>query len=69
MKTDTIIRETRRNAPNVHSTLSLTVDAVQWAVDEARAAGLHGLADELDRYRDGIATIALRVWRAEEGER
>jgi len=61
---------TGRNAPNVNSVLSLTVDAVQWAVDTARGAGMHALADQLDTHRAGIAGIALDLWgRRKGGER
>ncbi len=55
--------ETRRNAPNVNSTLSILVDVAQAAVDDARVAGLYPLADELDSIRARAATIALRLWR------
>jgi len=61
--------ETRRNAPNVTSTLSILVDVAQAAVDDARAAGLSGVADELDTIRARVATLALRLWRAEGGTR
>lgn len=60
---------TPRNAPNLNSTLSLLVDHIQHVTDEARANGLHALADQLDTHRDSIAGIALRVWRAEGGGR
>jgi hypothetical protein len=60
---------TRPNAPNVGSRLSVLVDVAQAAIDDARAAGLHGIADELDTLRAPIATLALRLWRAEGGTR
>ncbi len=60
---------TVRNAPNVTSALSIVVDVTQAAVDDARGAGLHDLADELDTIRERIAGIALRLWRAEGGNR
>jgi len=53
---------TPRNAPNAHAALSGCVDALQYAVDEARAAGLHGIAAELDTHRDAVAGFALRLW-------
>lgn len=59
--------EARRNAPNVNSTLSNLVDVAQAAVDDARAAGLHGIADELDTVRARVASIALRMWRGNGG--
>ncbi len=59
--------ETRWNAPNVTSTLSILVDVAQAAVDDARAAGLYGVADELDCIRARVATIALRLWRGDGG--
>ncbi len=68
-RTDFTTHTPPRNAPNVNSVLSLTVDAVQWAIDEARAAGLHSIADQLDSHRDGIAAIAMRTWRNEGGGR
>lgn len=61
--------ETRRNAPNVTSRLSVLVDVAQAAVDEAEAAELYGIADELDCIRARVAGIALRLWRAEGGNR
>ncbi len=61
--------ETRRNAPNVNNRLSIAVDVTQAAVDDARAAGLHGVGDELDTVRARLATLALRLWRAEGGTR
>jgi len=57
------------NAPGLSNTFSLLVDHIQHVTDEARANGLHALADELDMHRDGIAGIALRVWRAEGSDR
>lgn len=54
--TITLHTETRRNAPNVTSTLSVFVDIAQAAVDDARAARLHG-----------IATLAFRLWRGDGG--
>ncbi len=57
--------ETRRNAPNVNSTLSNLVDVAQAAVDDARAAGLHGIADELDMIRARVAWLAIKLWRGE----
>ncbi len=63
----TTTNEATRNAPNVNSVLSCTVDAVQWAVDTARAAGMHALADQLDTHRDGIAGIALDLWGQGKG--
>jgi len=59
--------ETRRNAPNVKSTLSMLVDVAQDAVDDARAAGLYGIADELDSVRARVASIALRLRRGDGG--
>jgi len=61
--------ETRRNAPNVKGTLSNLVDVARAAVDDARAAGLHGVGDELDTVRARVAALALRLWRAEGGNR
>lgn len=58
-----------KNAPNANSALSRLVDVAQAAVDDARAAGLHGIADELDAYRSRIATLALRLWWTEGGAR
>lgn len=58
-----------RNAPNVTNRLSILVDVTQAAVDDARAAGLHGVGDELDSIRARVATLALRLWRAEGGNR
>lgn len=58
-----------RNAPNINNRLSLIVDATQAVVDDARAIGMHGVADELDTIRERIAGIALRLWRAEGGSR
>ncbi len=59
--------ETRRNAPNVTNRLSILVDVTQGAVDDARATGLHGIADELDTVRARVASIALRLWHADRG--
>ncbi len=59
--------ETRRNAPNVTSTLSILVDVAQAAIDDARAAGLSSVADELDSVRARVASIALRMWRGNGG--
>jgi len=61
--------ETRRNAPHVTSALSILTDLTQVAVDDARTAGLYGVADELDTMRARVAGIALRLWRAEGGNR
>ncbi len=44
-------------------------NATQAEVDDARAAGLHGIADELDSIRARLATLALRVWWTEGGPR
>lgn len=60
---------TTRNAPGLTSTFSLLVDHIQHVTDEAREAGLHDIADQLDTHRDALATIAMRVWRAEGGGR
>ncbi len=56
-----------RNAPNVNNRLSSLVDVTQDAVDDARAAGMHSVADELDCIRARVATIALRLWRGDGG--
>lgn len=61
--------ETRRNAPTVNSRISVVVDVTQAAVDDARAAGLYGVADELDRARRIVAEVAINFWRSEGGER
>ncbi len=61
--------EAWRNAPNVTSTLSILVDVAPVAVDDARAAGLSGVADELDTVRARVATPAFGLWRAEGDER
>lgn len=58
-----------KNAPNANATLSRLVDAAQAAIDDARAAGLHGIADELDSVRARVATLALRLWWTEGGPR
>jgi len=58
-----------RNAPNVNNRLSIVVDVAQAAIDDARAAGLHGIADELDTVRARVATLALRLWRVQGGGR
>lgn len=68
-RTDVSMHTPPRNAPNVNSVLSLLVDHVQFAVDEARAAGLHSIADQLDTHRDGLAGIALDLWSRERGAR
>jgi hypothetical protein len=52
-----------KNAPNTNAALSRLVDVAQATIDEARAAGLHGIADELDSVRARVATIALNLWR------
>ncbi len=65
----TVSIETRRNAPNVNNRLSILVDVAQAAVDDARAAGLYGIADELDALRARIATLAIRRWWTEGGPR
>lgn len=57
--------ETRRNAPSVTCTLSVLVDVSQAAIDDARAAGLHGIADELDMIRARVAWLAIKLWRGE----
>lgn len=59
----------RRNAPNPSSRLSVLVDVAQAAVDDARAGGLHGIADELDAIRARVATLAHRRWREEGRDR
>ncbi len=46
---------------------SIAALVAQAAVDEARAAGLHGIADELDSIRARVATLALRLWRGDGG--
>jgi len=61
--------EARRNAPNVNNRLSILVDVTQAAVDDARATGLHGVADELDTLRARVATLAFRLWRVQGGGR
>ncbi len=58
-----------RNAPNVTNRLSIVVDVTKVAIDDARAAGLHGIADELDTVRARVATLALRLWWTEGGNR
>ncbi len=60
---------TGRNAPSVNAPLSRLVDVAQAAIDDARAAGLHGIADELDTVRARVATLALRRWWTEGGPR
>ncbi len=53
-----------RNAPGPHAALSGCVDALQHSADEARAAGLHSIAAELDTHRDAVVTLARRLWGA-----
>lgn len=62
-------RTEQRNAPNITSALSIFVDMAQAAVNDARAAGLYGVADELDCIRARVAGIALRLWRVQGGNR
>lgn len=60
--------ETRRNALNVNYRLLAPVDAVQGAIVNARAAALHGVADELDSIGARVAIIALHLrWTAAGG--
>lgn len=59
----------RRNAPNMHCSPSILMDAARTAIDGARAVGIHGTADELDSVRARIATLALPLWRAERSNR
>lgn len=68
-QTNTGRTEARRNAPNPSSKLSALVDVAQAAVDDARAVGLHGVADELDTVRARVADIAIRLWRGQGGGR
>ncbi len=55
----------QRNAPGVNTRLSQCVDVLSAAVEEARAAGLHRIADELVTARDRVATLALDLWKRE----
>lgn len=55
----------QRNAPGVNTRLSQCVDLMSAAVEEARAAGLHRIADELVTARDRVAALALDLWRGE----
>jgi hypothetical protein len=55
----------RRNTPNPSHTLSVLVDYVQAVEDDARWAGLYGVADELAAIRNRIAEIAVHLWRRE----
>jgi len=65
MNRPTTTPETARNAPSVNSRLSLAVDYLQWAGEEARAEGLYPLADELDRLRNEAVALALHYFRSE----
>jgi len=55
----------QRNAPHAHTALSLAVDTLQWAADEARAASCYPLADELDTLRERAVSLVMRTWRGE----
>lgn len=48
----------QRNAPNVTSALSILTDLTQATVDDARAIGMHGVADEAQRlFLSGVLTF------------
>jgi hypothetical protein len=59
---------TGRNAPNPRSRLSVLVDVATAAAEDARASGLHSVADQVDALRARAAEIALGLWRYESRE-
>ncbi len=61
--------ETRRNAPSLANHLSRLVDSITLEIEDARAVGLHAIADELDRARQIVVEAAITAWRAEGRER
>lgn len=55
----------QRNAPGVNARFSQSVDVLTAVAEDARAVGLHRIADELVTARDRIAALALDLWRGE----